>query len=110
MKTSEAYVIPGLKSIDDLVCQAFGITIEQLKAKGRKREGADARKFVMWYWKNNSNLSLANIGEMYSGRDHATVLAAAKKCEELKESDKIFRQKCESALELIEKQTKMQNL
>ena len=110
MKTSEAYIIPGLKTLDELVCQAFGITIEQLKAKDRKREGADARKFVMWYRKNNSNLSLEKIGAMYTGRDHATVFAAAKKFEELIETDKIFRQKCERALELIEKQINMQNL
>lgn len=104
------YIIPGLKTIDEIVCQAFDITMEQLKAPNRKRDGADARKFVMWYRKNNSKLSLSKIGEIYAGRDHATVLAAAIKYEELIETDKRFRQKCERALEMIEKQFNLQNI
>jgi len=104
------YIIPGLKNLDEIVCQAFEITMEQLKAPDRKRDGVDARKFVMWYRKNNSKLSLSKIGEIYAGRDHATVLAAAKKYEELFETDKRFRQKCERALEMIEKQFNLQNI
>lgn len=104
MRNSTTYIIPGLKTLDELVCQAFKITIEQLKERRNKRNGADARKFLMWYLKNNSKYSYAKIGEMYGERDHATVMTAVKKAAELREVNKEFRTKCEYALELIEKQ------
>ena len=98
-----AYVIPGIKTLDDIIAEAFETTIELMKAPGRKREGMDARRFAMWYRKKTTKDSLTKIGSYYSNRDHATVLNASKTAIILKETDKKFRIKAERALEMLEK-------
>ena len=102
MKPSNSYIIPGLKSLDELIAGAFNTTVEEMKNNKRKRESFDARMFAMWYRKRNSSKTFAQIGVIYGDRDHTTALTAVKKAEVLMESDKIFRQKCEKALKKIE--------
>jgi len=103
MKTSSVYVIPGIKTLDDVVAEAFGVTVMEIKSSDRKGPGKDARFFAMWYLKKYTTLSLNKIGKKYADRDHATVLHACKKVEIWKESDKIFKAKFQSAINVLEK-------
>lgn len=106
METSTAYVIPGIKTMDDLVAEAFGVAASEIKSPDRKGPGKDARFFAMWYLKKTTTLSSTQIGKKYCGRDHATVLHACKKVEIWKETDKIFRAKFNDALEMLDKLNK----
>lgn len=78
--------------IQKVVCDYFNIQIDQLQTKTRKREIVQARQIAMFFSKNLTKSSLANIGMLIGGKDHATVLHACKTVNNLMDTDKQFRQ------------------
>ncbi len=63
------------------VATHFGIDVEQIFTKSRKREISDARQMVMYLAKKHAKMPLTAIGTRLS-RTHATVLYACKNIEE----------------------------
>lgn len=74
-------VINHYKLIDD---EIFKVT--------RKREIVFSRQVAMYFLKKYTVLSLAEIGKIFNGKDHATVLYSAKTVENLMQSDKNIKQ------------------
>ena len=99
-----AYYIPGKYTIDQAISESFGINEERLKAQDRLkiRVETEARQCAMWLRHYHTKDNLAAIGKIYGGRDHATVLYAVKTVNNLIETDKIFREKVEETLKLLE--------
>lgn len=79
------------KQVLRMINDAFNLTITQLKQRTRKREIVQVRQLGMWWLKNNSKLSLAAIGGIFGGFDHATVLHACKTVDNLRETNVEFR-------------------
>ena len=77
--------------IQKVVCDYFDLPIELLKSKTRKREVVQARQIAMFFAKQMTKSSLANIGAHCGGKDHATVLHACKTVDNLSFTDKQFR-------------------
>jgi chromosomal replication initiator protein len=77
--------------IQKVVCDYFELPIELLKSKTRKREVVQARQIAMYFAKQLTKSSLANIGAHCGGKDHATVLHACKTVNNLMETDKRFK-------------------
>jgi len=77
--------------IQKVVCDYFEMPIEVLKSKTRKREVVQARQIAMYFAKQLTKSSLANIGAHCGGKDHATVLHACKTVNNLIDTDKRFR-------------------
>ncbi len=77
--------------IQKVVCDYFDLPIELLKSKTRKREVVQARQIAMYFAKQMTKSSLANIGAHCGGKDHATVLHACKTVNNLVDTDKQFR-------------------
>jgi chromosomal replication initiator protein len=77
--------------IQKVVCDYFDMPIELMKSKTRKREVVQARQIAMYFSKKMTKSSLANIGMNCGGKDHATVLHACRKVNNLAETDKAFR-------------------
>ena len=77
--------------IQKVVCDYFDLPIELLKSKTRKREVVQARQIAMYFAKQMTKSSLANIGAHCGGKDHATVLHACKTVNNLIDTDKRFR-------------------
>lgn len=105
MNNSDVYKVPGVKTIDDCIAEAFGISVEDLQVKTRKRAIVDERKFAMWWQKKSyPRKAYYDIGAMYANSDHATAWKAFKKDhDELMFGDSEYRTKAERALELIAK-------
>ena len=104
MNNSDVYKVPGVKTIDDCIAEAFGISVGDLQIRTRKRAIVDARKFAMWWQRKEygSKKSFAEIGAMYAGRDHATAFKAFRTDhDELMQGDAEYRTKAERALKLI---------
>jgi len=76
--------------IQKVVCDYFDLGIDILKSKTRKREVVQARQIAMYFAKQMTKSSLANIGAHCGGKDHATVLHACKTVNNLKDIDKQF--------------------
>lgn len=89
--------------IQKTVCDYFSIPLENLKSKTRKREIVQARQIAMFFAKSLTKSSLATIGSLIGGKDHATVLHACKTVNNLIDTDKKFR----VYIEDIEKKLKM---
>ena len=101
MKTPKKTIDHRFVNINNqLICQILDqythVIIEEkdidVRVKGRIREKADLVKIFCKHAKYNLNLSLTRIGD-YLGRDHATVLHACRKYDELYFSDEEFRDK-----------------
>ncbi len=82
----------SIEYISKVVCDYFDMTVEMLQDKTRKREIVQARQIAMFFSKNMTKHSLASIGAHIGNKDHATVLHACKQVNNLRETDKNFRQ------------------
>lgn len=80
--------------ISEAVANHYNIDSELLYGKSRKREISDARQLVMYFAKNETQLSSTNIGLRLS-RNHATVLHACKQIEQRLSVEKTFKEEVE---------------
>ncbi|TAJ12614.1 chromosomal replication initiator protein DnaA [Marinilabiliaceae bacterium JC017] len=74
--------------ISETICEYFGIEMDILQSKTRKRAIVQARQIAMYFSKNLTNSSLSTIGAKIGKKDHATVLHACKTINNLLETDK----------------------
>lgn len=77
-----------IEEIQKSVAQHYNIRISDMHSIRRARAVARPRQIAMFLSKQLTTKSLPEIGRMFGGRDHTTVLHAIKKIEELKQSDK----------------------
>ena len=77
--------------IQKVVCDYFGLPLETINSKTRKREIVQARQLAMFFSKKHTKSSLATIGLHCGNKDHATVLHACRTVNNLYETDKRFR-------------------
>lgn len=82
----------SIEYISKVVCDYFNMSVESLQTKTRKREIVQARQITMYFSKSLTKYSLASIGAQVGNKDHATVLHACKTVNNLKDTDKNFRQ------------------
>lgn len=81
-----------IEKVQSVVCEYFGITIEDMLANTRKRNIVQARQIAMFMCRNLiASCSLATIGQQIGGKDHATVLHACNTVSDLVATDKSFR-------------------
>lgn len=59
----------------------FGLDVETLQSKRRDRATATARHVAIYLTREMTSLSLPQIGALYGGRDHTTVLNSIEKVE-----------------------------
>jgi chromosomal replication initiator protein len=77
--------------IQKVVCDYFGLPLESINSKTRKREIVQARQLAMYFSKKLTKASLATIGMHCGNKDHATVLHACRTVNNLIDTDKQFR-------------------
>ncbi len=77
--------------IQKVVCDYFGLPLEAINSKTRKREIVQARQLAMYFSKKMTKASLATIGLHCGNKDHATVLHACRTVNNLIDTDKQFR-------------------
>lgn len=77
--------------IQQIIADYFGLDIESLHSKTRKRNVVQARQLAMFFSKKYTKNSLSTIGSQIGQRDHATVLHACKTVENLIEIDRAFK-------------------
>lgn len=82
----------SIEYISKVVCDYFNMPVDSIQTKTRKREIVQARQITMYFSKNLTKYSLATIGAQIGNKDHATVLHACKTVNNLKDTDKNFRQ------------------
>ena len=82
----------SIEYIQKIVCDYFGISVEAINAKTRKREIVQVRQISMYFAKKYTHLPLSVIGAYCGNKDHATVLHACRTIRNLSETDKKMKQ------------------
>lgn len=89
-----------IENIQKMVCEYFGVPLEKLQQKTRKREIVQARQITMFLAKSFTKNSLKTIGEYFGGRDHTTVIHSCQTVKDLMDTDTLFK---ENVTELSQK-------
>ena len=63
------------------VCDYYGLTMDDLTGPTRKREITVPRQIAMYLTREMTGMSLPQIGNVFGGRDHTTVLHSCKTVE-----------------------------
>jgi chromosomal replication initiator protein len=84
--------ILSIESIMDYTAHLYKVTIDQLRAKTRKKDIVKARQVAMYLAKQLTSHSLVTIGLHFGGRDHSTVIHAVEAVEDLSRTDPAFKQ------------------
>lgn len=81
--------------------RGLGIDFYNLLQHTNKREVVENRQILMWWLKKHTKCSLAVIGEMLGGFNHATVLHSIKIVNNLIQTNVAFREKIKLFLTAI---------
>jgi len=73
------------------VADVYGVTVDRILGRDRSRQVALPRQVAMYLLREESNISLPQIGETLGGRDHTTVMYGCDKVADLIERDDRFR-------------------
>ncbi|MBB4636731.1 chromosomal replication initiator protein DnaA [Longimicrobium terrae] len=68
--------------VRDRVAQAWGTTSEALQSKKRTKDLTIPRQVAMYLIKEMFDLALVDIGKLFGGRDHSTVIHSVSKVED----------------------------
>lgn len=90
LKTSRPASL-SVEEIETKVCKKFNIDKETLKSKRRFKNVVVPRQICMYLIKKHLKKSLNDIGLIFGGKDHSTVLSACRKIEGLKEKNQEFK-------------------
>ncbi len=96
----------GIDFIQKTVSEYFNVSLEDLKAKTRKKEIVIARQTAMYFAKEYTNHSLKSIGYHFGGRDHSTVIHAVQSVNDMIDTDSKFK----ASIDELKKKLKMKTV
>jgi chromosomal replication initiator protein len=82
--------------IRERVANVFGVTVEALSSKKRTKEITMPRQVAMYLIRELLDLPLVEIGRLFGGRDHSTVIHSIQKVEEDLATDDAFHARVQS--------------
>lgn len=80
-KKDRVYVLA--KDVIKRFCEFYKISFEDINEYNRARFYLDKRQMLMKILKDNTRLTLKQIGELLNGRDHTTVMHSVRKVDDL---------------------------
>lgn len=95
-KETEKEVVPDDEKAAAIIkacCDTHGFKPSEIKGKNRKRELAECRFMAMALIKSHTKLTLAEIGDLFSGRDHSSTSHAITTNQDLVITDKKYSEK-----------------
>jgi chromosomal replication initiator protein len=78
----------SIVSIQELVCERFGVTLAELTGDRRSQNIVYPRQVAMYLARELTDSSLPKIGREFGGRDHTTVIHATSKIARLIREDR----------------------
>ena len=78
----------SIERIQELVCERFGVTHEELTGERRSQNIVYPRQVAMYLSRELTDASLPKIGKQFGGRDHTTVIHATSKIARLIREDR----------------------
>ncbi len=96
---------PSLKDIETAVCARFNLTPEVLSCKSRKRCIARPRQIAMFLARELTANSYPQIGRFFGNRNHATVILAVRRIDDLIARKPILAQYVVDCRDLVQPQS-----
>jgi len=87
--------------IQRCVVEEFGVSLQDLKTKRRNKQVVMPRQIAMYLSRELTELSLPEIGELFGGKDHTTVLHSYKKLKEDLTKDPNLKERIEKLIQTI---------
>ncbi|GBF30154.1 chromosomal replication initiator protein DnaA [bacterium MnTg04] len=87
-----------VENIQKIVAEYYKIRLADMLSKRRSRSIARPRQVAMSLAKELTSHSLPEIGDLFGGRDHTTVLHACRKIKQLRESENRVREDYQNLL------------
>jgi chromosomal replication initiator protein len=84
-----------------LIAHYYKLTIAEILGATRKRSVARPRQLAMYLAKTCSGTSLSQIGRLFGGRDHTTILHGCKNIEKLLKEDSVLKADYENLLRIL---------
>lgn len=75
--------VPTVRYISHEVAAYFGTTVDVLKSSSRNKEVATRRQIGIWLSYRLTTKSTIEVGKLWGGRDHSTVIHACSKITEI---------------------------
>ncbi|MCI4626390.1 MAG: chromosomal replication initiator protein DnaA [Candidatus Magnetoovum sp. WYHC-5] len=85
----------NMDGILKIVCEYYGVSITDIKAKKRTKDVTVPRQVAMYLARELTEMSLIDVGKNFGGKDHATVIYACNKVEEKIKEDENFKRTIE---------------
>ena len=83
---SFGYDIDPLIVIDQ-ICQSYNVKSELVRSKSKLKYLLTPRNVCMYVLRNKFNMTYAQIGQLFSGRDHSTVMTSIEKINMIMKTD-----------------------
>jgi hypothetical protein len=80
-------LVLSVRTIQRAVCEHYAISLPDLLSGRRTRALVLARRVAVWLCRRLTPYSLPAIGHHFGGRDHTTMLHAARRIDELRQTD-----------------------
>jgi len=90
--SQSANVYKDPEHIMKIVAQQYKISLADLKSDKKYRELSMPRQLAMFLTRKYSNLSLPDIGHMFGGKNHTTVLHAVRRISKLQDADPLLKE------------------
>jgi hypothetical protein len=77
----------SVRTIQRAVCRHYGVSVTDLLSSCRTRAVVLPRSVAVWLCRRLTTHSLPAIGQQFGDRDHTTILHAARRIDELRQTD-----------------------
>lgn len=89
------------KDVLKLVAENFGVTVENVLSRSRKKEVSEARHIYCKIMKSEFNYSLKSIGETIGNRDHTTVIHSIETVNDRCETEDGYQEQIHSIIDQL---------
>jgi chromosomal replication initiator protein len=90
-----------MEDIQDAVASCFHIKIADLKSRRRSKTLVHPRQIAMYLCRELTDASFPEIGRLFGGKDHTTIMHACRQIMKAKESDSVLNQTLDGLKEKI---------
>jgi chromosomal replication initiator protein len=90
-----------IEHIQRKVAEYYGLKLSDMRAKNRTKAVAFPRQIAMYLARQLTHSSLADVGRVFGGKDHTTVLHAAEKVHALLQEDPKFKKTLDTLTQAI---------
>jgi chromosomal replication initiator protein len=93
----------SVTSIQEAVARDWEVTVDGLRSKSRTKQLAVPRQVAMYLIRDLLGTQLVEIGNVFGGRDHSTVIHSLEKVELMMKEDELFTQRVVNLKTTLEK-------